>query len=51
MSIIEFKGLTKAYKDVVAVKDLTASIEAGRITGFLGPMALERAPLLNAYCL
>ena len=47
MSIIEFKGLTKAYKDVVAVKDLTASIEAGRITGFLGPNGAGKSTALK----
>jgi ABC-2 type transport system ATP-binding protein len=47
MSIIEFKGLTKAYKDVVAVKDLTANIEAGRITGFLGPNGAGKSTALK----
>ena len=47
MAIIEFKGLTKAYKDVVAVKDLTASIAAGRITGFLGPNGAGKSTALR----
>ena len=47
MSIIEFKGLTKAYKDVVAVKDLSATIEAGRITGFLGPNGAGKSTALK----
>ena len=47
MSIIEFQGLTKAYKDVIAVKDLSASIEAGRITGFLGPNGAGKSTALK----
>ena len=47
MSIIEFRGLTKAYKDVVAVKDLSATIEAGRITGFLGPNGAGKSTALK----
>ncbi len=37
MNPIEFQGLTKRYKRLVAVDSLTASIQKGRITGFLGP--------------
>ena len=47
MSIIEFQNLTKAYKDVVAVKDLTAQVEAGRITGFLGPNGAGKSTALK----
>ncbi len=47
MAIIEFKGLTKAYKDVIAVKELTASIEVGRITGFLGPNGAGKSTALR----
>ena len=38
MSTIEFRGLGKTYKDTVAVDNLTAKIEPGRITGFIGPV-------------
>ncbi len=47
MAIIEFRGLTKAYKDVVAVNDLTANIEVGRITGFLGPNGAGKSTALR----
>jgi ABC-2 type transport system ATP-binding protein len=47
MSIIEFQGLTKEYKDVVAVRNLTASVEAGRITGFLGPNGAGKSTALK----
>jgi ABC-2 type transport system ATP-binding protein len=35
--VIELDGLTKRYRDRVAVDDLTVTIEPGRVTGFLGP--------------
>ncbi|MGY1703760.1 ABC transporter ATP-binding protein [Geodermatophilus sp. SYSU D00697] len=35
--MIELDGLTKHYRDRVAVDDLTVRIEPGRVTGFLGP--------------
>jgi ABC-2 type transport system ATP-binding protein len=47
MSIIEFKGLTKTYKDVTAVKNLSASVAAGRITGFLGPNGAGKSTALK----
>jgi ABC-2 type transport system ATP-binding protein len=47
MAVIEFNELTKAYKDVVAVKGLTASIQAGRITGFLGPNGAGKSTALK----
>jgi ABC-2 type transport system ATP-binding protein len=35
--VIELDGLTKVYRDRVAVDELTVRIEPGRVTGFLGP--------------
>ncbi|SFL25919.1 ABC transporter ATP-binding protein [Geodermatophilus ruber] len=35
--MIELDGLTKEYRERVAVDDLTVRIEPGRVTGFLGP--------------
>jgi ABC-2 type transport system ATP-binding protein len=35
--VIELDGLTKQYRERVAVDDLTVRIEPGRVTGFLGP--------------
>jgi len=35
--IIETSGLSRRFKDVIAVDDLTMSIESGEILGFLGP--------------
>ncbi len=47
MSIIEFQGLTKVYKDMIAVKDLTAHVESGRITGFIGPNGAGKSTALK----
>ncbi|GLY00256.1 ATP-binding cassette domain-containing protein [Actinoplanes sp. NBRC 101535] len=35
--MLELRGLTKRYRDTVAVDDLTCTFEPGRVTGFLGP--------------
>ena len=35
--IIEIKGLTKRYRDLVAVRDLNLTIEPGEVFGFIGP--------------
>ncbi len=37
MPIIETFGLSKAFKNTVAVEDLTLSVEKGEVLGFLGP--------------
>jgi len=36
-SVIEVKRLTKRYKDVVAVQDVSFTVKKGEIFGFLGP--------------
>jgi ABC-2 type transport system ATP-binding protein len=36
-TVIEVKGLTKAYGRTVAVDDLSFEVTAGTVTGFLGP--------------
>ncbi|MEV4542052.1 ABC transporter ATP-binding protein [Micromonospora echinaurantiaca] len=35
--MIEVRGLTKRYGDVLAVDDLSFVVEPGKVTGFLGP--------------
>ena len=35
--MIEVRGLTKRYGDVLAVDDLSFDVEPGNVTGFLGP--------------
>jgi len=37
MPIIETHGLSKSFKSIVAVEDLTLAVEAGQVLGFLGP--------------
>jgi len=37
MSMIQIKGLTKRYRDLVAVRDLDLTIEKGDVFGFIGP--------------
>lgn len=36
-AMIEIKGLTKRYRDLVAVRDLNLTIEQGEVFGFIGP--------------
>lgn len=36
-AVIEFSNVTKNFGEVTAVKDLSFSVEPGRVTGFLGP--------------
>ncbi len=35
--MIQVRGLTKRYDDVLAVDDLSFDVEPGKVTGFLGP--------------
>ena len=35
--MIQVRGLTKRYGDVLAVDDLSFDVEPGKVTGFLGP--------------
>jgi ABC-2 type transport system ATP-binding protein len=37
MPVVELAGVTKAYENKVAVRDLSLSIEAGQMFGLLGP--------------
>jgi ABC-2 type transport system ATP-binding protein len=45
--LIEVRNLTKTYGDIVAVSDLTFTIESGRIYGFLGPNGAGKTTTLN----
>ena len=46
-SRIEVRGLTKHFGKVVAVQDLTFTVEPGRITGFLGPNGAGKTTTLR----
>src|SRR5262245_29372434 len=44
---IVISGLTKVYKNVRAVDDLTFTVEPGRVTGFLGPNGAGKTTTLR----
>jgi ABC-2 type transport system ATP-binding protein len=45
---IEIRGLTKRFRKVLAVDDLSFSVERGRITGFVGPNGAGKTTTLRA---
>ncbi|MFM5905181.1 MAG: ABC transporter ATP-binding protein [Micrococcales bacterium] len=47
MPVIEFQNLTKTYPAGTAVKNLSASVEQGKITGFLGPNGAGKSTTLR----
>jgi ABC-2 type transport system ATP-binding protein len=44
---IEFKDLSKQYKDVLAVSNFSAQVVSGRVTGFLGPNGAGKSTALR----
>ena len=44
---IEFKDLSKRYKDVLAVSNFSAQVQSGRVTGFLGPNGAGKTTLFR----
>jgi ABC-2 type transport system ATP-binding protein len=44
---IEFKNLSKEFKDVRAVSDFSAQVLSGRVTGFLGPNGAGKSTALR----
>ncbi len=47
MNAIQIKNITKRYKDVTALDDVSFSIEAGKIYGFLGRNGAGKSTLIN----
>ena len=48
MAAIEINGISKRFGSVQAVSDLSFEVDAGRVTGFLGPNGAARpAPPLR----
>ena len=47
MVTIEFRNLSKQYKDVLAVSDFSAQVQSGRVTGFLGPNGAGKSTALR----
>ena len=45
--MIEVRGLTKRYGEVVAVDDLTFTVRPGEVTGFLGPNGAGKSTTLR----
>ncbi|MEU0333450.1 ATP-binding cassette domain-containing protein [Streptomyces sp. NPDC006193] len=45
--MIEVRGLTKRYGDVLAVDDLTFTVRPGEVTGFLGPNGAGKSTTLR----
>ena len=39
-AVVKAESLTKRFGEVMAVTDLSFALEAGTITGFLGPMEI-----------
>jgi len=47
MSIIEVKNLTRKFKDLVAVDDVSFEVKKGEIFGFLGPNGAGKTTTIN----
>ncbi|KYK13032.1 MULTISPECIES: ABC transporter ATP-binding protein [Streptomyces] len=45
--MIEVRGLTKRYGEVIAVDDLTFAVRPGEVTGFLGPNGAGKSTTLR----
>jgi ABC-2 type transport system ATP-binding protein len=46
-AVIEFKNITKRFGQTTAVKDLSFTVEPGRVTGFLGPNGAGKTTTLR----
>lgn len=46
-AVIEARGLTKKYGDHTAVKNLSFSVDKGRVLGFLGPNGAGKSTTMN----
>ncbi|HEX8464086.1 MAG TPA: ABC transporter ATP-binding protein [Abditibacterium sp.] len=46
--MIEITGLTKRYRDLVAVRELNLTIEAGEVFGFIGPNGAGKTTTIKA---
>ncbi|WP_276271326.1 ABC transporter ATP-binding protein [Haloarcula litorea] len=50
MAAIEVEGLTRRYGDLVAVDDVSLTVETGEILGLLGPNGAGKSTLVNTLC-
>jgi ABC-2 type transport system ATP-binding protein len=46
-TVVSVQGLTKRFGDLVAIEDLTFSLESGTVTGFLGPNGAGKTTTLR----
>ena len=49
-AVLEVQGLTKRYRDVVALADATLTIEEGEIFALLGPNGAGKTTLIGCVC-
>lgn len=50
MKIVKIEGLTKKFKDVIAVDNVSLAIEEGDIYGLLGPNGAGKSTIINILC-
>ena len=48
--IIEVEHLSKSYKEVQAVRDISFYVEPGKLFAFLGPNGAGKSTTINAIC-
>ena len=49
-TIIEVKGLTKSFKGLKAVSDVSFTVDEGKITGMIGPNGAGKSTTFNMIC-
>ncbi|MGH4123042.1 MAG: ABC transporter ATP-binding protein [Clostridium sp.] len=50
MKIVKIDGVTKKFKDVIAVDNVSLTIEEGEIYGLLGPNGAGKSTIINILC-
>ena len=47
MNVIEVKNISKSFKDVIAVNDISFDVEKGELFGFIGPDGAGKTTLFR----